>query len=140
MTDLDTYSTVLVDTNVISFLFKKDSRGNLYKPHLKSKLGAVAAQTYAELEVLPLQNNWSLKRHNELRNYLSEKFTFIEISKDISLKWAQIRVEMRRLGKPIDTADAWIAATALVFSVPLVTHNYKDFKNIAGLKIISENN
>jgi tRNA(fMet)-specific endonuclease VapC len=134
-----TDQTVLVDTDVISFLFKKDSRGFLYEPRLKGKLATVAAQTYAELEVLPLQNNWSSKRHNQLREYLSVKFTFIEVSKEISLEWARIRVEAKKMGKPIDTKDAWIAATALVYSIPLVTHNYKDFKNVSGLKLITEN-
>ena len=81
-----TDQTVLVDTDVISFLFKKDSRDFLYKPYLKGKLTAIAAQTYAELEVLPLQNNGSLKRQNQLQEYIGEKFTFIEVSKEICLR------------------------------------------------------
>jgi predicted nucleic acid-binding protein len=35
-------------------------------------------------------------------------------------------------------ADAWIAATALAFAVPLVTHNPDDFKNVPGLTVITE--
>ena len=58
---------VIADTNIISYIFKKDTRGNLYKPHLEGKVAIIAAQTLAELELLPLQNNWSKKRHDELR-------------------------------------------------------------------------
>jgi len=39
---------------------------------------------------------------------------------------------------PVSVGDAWIAATALAYSIPLVTHNYSDFKNISGLQIITE--
>lgn len=39
---------------------------------------------------------------------------------------------------PISAADAWIAATALLYGVPLVTHNRKDFEGIDGLVVISE--
>lgn len=33
-------------------------------------------------------------------------------------------------------ADAVIAATALVYQIPLVTRNTDDFKHVAGLQII----
>jgi predicted nucleic acid-binding protein len=35
--------------------------------------------------------------------------------------------------------DAWIAATALVFDIPLVTHNRRHFDFIENLTLISEN-
>ena len=44
----------------------------------------------------------------------------------------------RRSGKPIAVADAWIAATALSYGVPLVTHNVGDFAGLPGLTVISE--
>ena len=128
---------LIADTNVVSYIFKKDTRGDLYKPHLEGKIAVIAAQTLAELELLPLQNNWSKKKHNELRENLAN-YTFIETSEEICLKWAEVRFEAKRIGKPVSIADAWIAATALAYSIPLVTHNYKDFKSISDLQIISE--
>jgi tRNA(fMet)-specific endonuclease VapC len=56
---------VLVDTNVVSYLFKKDSRGLLYEPHLENRLLLIAAQTLAELEAMPLMNSWGSRRHQE---------------------------------------------------------------------------
>ncbi len=46
--------------------------------------------------------------------------------------------DAHKKGNPIDTADAWIASVALLFDIPLVTHNRRDFQNVANLTIISE--
>ena len=43
-----------------------------------------------------------------------------------------------RAGRRISCADAWIAATALRFGVPLVTHNANDYLGVADLTIINE--
>jgi predicted nucleic acid-binding protein len=37
----------------------------------------------------------------------------------------------------IECADAWIAATALLYAVPLVTHNRNDYLGVPGLTLIS---
>jgi len=50
--------------------------------------------------------------------------------------WADVRLARR--SQPIDVADAWIAATALAYSLELVTHNPADFVNIPGLTVITE--
>ncbi|HMV48611.1 MAG TPA: hypothetical protein PLD20_33115 [Blastocatellia bacterium] len=36
------------------------------------------------------------------------------------------------------SSDAWIAAAALLYDVPLVTHNVADFVGITGLTLITE--
>jgi len=37
--------SVLIDTDVLSYLFKQDSRGEIYKPHLEGKLGVISSRT-----------------------------------------------------------------------------------------------
>lgn len=44
----------------------------------------------------------------------------------------------RRAGRPIQTADAWIAATALLYGATLVTHNAADFAGVPGLLVVAE--
>jgi len=39
--------------------------------------------------------------------------------------------------RPISSVDAWIAATALVLSAPLVTNNPKDYRHLNKLQIVS---
>jgi tRNA(fMet)-specific endonuclease VapC len=128
---------VLVDTNIVSFIFRQDSRAALYEKHLLGKLKVIASQTLAELELMPLLNNWSAKRKQKLDEFLKD-YLLVEVDKNICIQWAKIQAEAKKIGRPISTADAWIAATALVFDVSLVTHNPKDFINVSDLRITTE--
>jgi predicted nucleic acid-binding protein len=49
-------------------------------------------------------------------------------------KMAEAMVAARRNGRPIETADAWVAATALVFDAPLLTHDKADYIGVPGLR------
>jgi predicted nucleic acid-binding protein len=40
-------------------------------------------------------------------------------------------------GRPIQTADAWIAASALYYQVPLITNNRADYSAVDGLVVLS---
>jgi predicted nucleic acid-binding protein len=51
--------------------------------------------------------------------------------------WAVVRNESTQKGCPISSADAWIDATALVLSAPLVTNNLKDYRHQDKLQIVS---
>ncbi len=42
----------------------------------------------------------------------------------------------RRAGRPIQTADAWIAATALQWEMPLATADFGDYAAVDGLEVI----
>jgi len=97
----------------------------------------IAAQTFAELELMPLNNNWGSNRYTELHTYL-KKFVFVAANETISLLWARIQSQAKRIGRPISVGDTWIAATALAYGAPLVTHNPNDFKNVIGLIVITE--
>ena len=128
---------ILVDTDVISYIFRGDSRAANYEKHLLGKIKAIAVQTFAEITLMPLLNSWSGKRKAKLDKLL-EDYLIVEADQNIGENWAAIRFESVKKGRPISTADAWIAATALTYSIPLVTHNYKDFKNVAGLTVVTK--
>lgn len=50
--------TVVVDTDVVSYLFKQDTRAILYQPHLLQALPAISFMTLAEMERWALVKNW----------------------------------------------------------------------------------
>ena len=128
---------VVVDTNVVSFFFKGDTRAALYQPHLVGRLQIIAAQTRAELELWTLLHSWGQRRRHALHAYL-RNFAFAEADESICLLWAEVQAHARQHGRPISISDSWIAATALAFAVPLVTHNPDDFKDVPGLTVITE--
>jgi len=47
-------------------------------------------------------------------------------------------VAARRAGRRLETADAWIAATAVLDDAPLITHNASDYPGVPALKVMSE--
>ena len=73
-------NAAIVDTDVVSMLFKGDSRALEYRRHIFSA---------------------------------------------------------KRKGRPIQTADAWIAASALYYQVPLITNNQSDYSMVDGLVVLS---
>jgi tRNA(fMet)-specific endonuclease VapC len=131
-------TAVIVDSDVASFMFKKDTRADLYKPHLAKAVASISFMTLAELEQWTVIHGWSGRRRNELLLFIKNRFVVIDSNAELCRKWAEVRGAARRAGRQIETSDAWIAATALVYSAPLITHNAGDFEGVAQLTIISE--
>lgn len=130
---------VVVDTDVLSFIFKHDSRGAAYKPHLAGKEIIISFMTLAELNQWAIRSNWGAARKRMLDAY-RKPFTVFHADEDLCLKWADVMEDARRNGRPIQTADAWVAATALLHDIPVVTNNRKHFVGVDGLTVISEVN
>lgn len=128
---------VVVDTDVVSYLFKQDTRADLYRPHIKGRIAVIAAQTQAELELWMRRHSWGARRRTELREHL-RGFVLAPFDTVICEAWAEAMDGARRKGRPISTADAWIAATALAYSIPLITNNADDFAGVAELSVITE--
>jgi tRNA(fMet)-specific endonuclease VapC len=126
---------VVLDTDVVSFLFKGDSRAQAYLLHLQDRQWLISFMTEAELEQWVLLANWSAKRVEWLHLFLG-RCAIVPSSHDLVLKWAEVMVAARRSGRRIETADAWIAATALLYDAPLLTHNKSDYVGVAGLRIV----
>ena len=50
---------------------------------------------------------------------------------------ASLRNQRQRAGRTLSTADAWIAATALILDCPLASHD-RDFSGIPNLDLIRD--
>jgi len=61
------------------------------------------------------------------------KYPVMVCTDAVCWEWAQL-IEMP--GRPMPSSDAWIAATALAYKLPLVTHNRKDFEHISDLQLL----
>lgn len=128
---------VMVDTNILSYVFKLDSRAELYAKHLEHRQLLISFQSLAETDRWALERRWATAKEKQFEMFIN---AFVEIghNRSISKHWAQIMTQARALGKPMPTADAWIAATALEVGCALVTHNPSDFQTVVNLRIITE--
>jgi hypothetical protein len=103
--------------------FSKETRGALLfvgtSLHLKTgRLLGISFMSLAELERWPLERAWGPWRKTELGRHLAH-------------------YTARSEGQPIQTADAWIAASALYYHVPLITNNGSDYSMVRDLIVLS---
>lgn len=127
---------VVIDTDVVSFVFKRDTRADDYRPHLEGEIAIISFMTLAELRRWTRERNWGAARRRELEEFLGGYAVFYA-DDDLCSVWADVMSSARRKGRPIAMTDAFVAATALLLNLPLVTHNRADFVNVDGLSIIS---
>ena len=130
-------SKLMLDTNIISYLWKEDPLARLYAPHLAGKTLVISFVTVGELFFWAEDAGWGEKRKRQteakLRNYI-----VVPSDHEIARCYGMVAKERKRQGRPISLNDAWIAACAIRHGVRLVTHNTKDFEGISNLTLISE--
>jgi len=128
---------VIIDTNILSYIMKGHEIAHYYQKHLQGKLISIAFMTVGELYYGAEKRQWGQKKRKLLETTL-RNFVVIPYDHETARCYGIIVAERDRQGQPISCEDAWIAACALRHRVPLVTHNAKDFENIADLQIVTE--
>ncbi|PZU97569.1 MAG: twitching motility protein PilT [Leptolyngbya sp.] len=126
---------LLIDTDIASFIFKGSDYADPYLPILNGQELALSFMTVAELFQWAILRQWGDRRLSQLEQYLSN-YLVVPVDQPLCREWARVRSDRQSGGRPISPQDAWIAATALRYSLPLVTHNTKDFLGIGGLQLI----
>lgn len=129
-------SRILVDTDVLSYLLKDDTRAVFFKPYLLHKSVAISFVTVAELYYWAYIKSWGQSRIAGLETRIKN---YVVLPYDYSLcqRWAKIRAECEMKGYQIHDNDCWIASTALTYDCALATNNGKHFKHIGELTLIS---
>ena len=126
----------VVDTDVVSFLFKNHALAPAYQTILAGKPLAISLITLAEIEYGMELKNWGANRRTLMRRFL-DRFTHLLPDAETACVWARIKSAREKKGRPITFADAWIAAAALQLNVPLATHNARDYAGIENLVILT---
>ncbi len=125
---------VVVDTEVISFIFKGHHLSPAYQAILAGRSLTVSLVTLAEIEYGMEAKNWGIRRRDLMIRFLS-RFAPLLADIETAKYWARVKTGCEKRGRPISFPDAWIAAAALQLNVPLVTHNASDYESIEGLAI-----
>lgn len=78
---------LVLDTDVVSYLYKRDTRAELYRPHLNDPPFIISFMSLAELRRWTLERNWGERRKQELEEYLSRYFV-IHSEDQMCDRWA----------------------------------------------------
>ena len=117
-------TVLLLDTNIVSILFNRNHA-------LRSKcIEAVAGRqlvmslmTRAELLLWPAANNWGMQRREPLGQRMDAYLTLYADERTCSMR-VDIVSQWRHRGQPMQTTDAWIAASARQWACPIVTTEF----------------
>ena len=125
---------VVLDTNVVSFAHRDDPRYLYYEERIAGMKPAIALQTYQEIWFGARRDGWGETRLAELIDFLDDYEVMVPKIQTARV-CGDIRALQRRVGKALSTADAWIAATAIVLDCPLASHD-GGLASVPDLKLI----
>jgi len=126
---------IVVDTDVVSYAYKGDSRFAPFAPALEHKELVVSFVTVAELRLWTLTRNWGAVRRDDLLRTVRENYIMFGVDEELCRLWAELRHVGGVAGRLLPEHDAWIAATAIRLDVTLVTNNRKHFEGIKDLRL-----
>jgi predicted nucleic acid-binding protein len=129
---------VLVDTDVFIWLTRGKAKAADYAPLVAKKRIVLSFATVAELWLGAETAGYNAASRHRLEADIGGTVV-VTPDNDLTHEWARLRAEARRmghaLGQPGQQHDAWIAATARLYKLPLVTDD-GHFDGFPGLTII----
>jgi len=132
--------SVVVDTNVFSAALSQRQLARAYAKHLSGRRLIISFQTVAEMRYGALAAGWGEDRRRGLEKMIA-RAARIPPHDGLATEWAELRAACSDAGHALAAvthrADLWIAATARLIDVPLVTHD-RIFFDAPGLQVISE--
>lgn len=125
---------VVLDTSVVSLLFGNAAEAGYYKEELAGRRAVISFQTQEEVLFGAIKGRWGARRMIQLRQHL-DQYELLGVTRELIDICAQLRSERESAGRALKTADAWIAASALLLRCPLATTD-GDFEGIPELELI----
>ena len=109
----------MVDTDVFSFAFRRDSRANFFAPFLINRTLALSFMSVAELYYGAYKDGWGASRITQLENAI-KNYVILPYDYLVCQQWAQVKRQKEIKGLAMSHSDIWIAACALRHDCPLL--------------------
>lgn len=129
---------VVVDTCVVSYLYSGHDLAKDYRRHVAGNTKVISFMTLAELYYGTLKDDWGEPRRMRLLTHVAHEYVLFPFNQSLCVQWAEVRNQTRDMGRQAGVADSWIAATALLYDIPLITHNHRHYEAIPRLNVVSE--
>jgi tRNA(fMet)-specific endonuclease VapC len=81
-------------------------------------------------------NSAKPQKNEQVTRKFSAQSVLIPIDEAIAIRYATLRLQLKKIGRPIPENDIWIAATCLELGVPLLTRD-GHFDHVHGLEVIN---
>lgn len=121
---------LLIDTDVFSYLAAGKGPYAEFEPFLVGRVPALSFATVAELWFQAERAGWGEKRRRDLGTKMAAHLIIFPDMR-VAMKWAELSRYFRsQLGQG-EAHDLWIAATAIIHDVPLITNNLAHFQPVA---------
>ncbi len=127
----------MLDTNILIYLLKNSPASVAQRV---DRIGAddqmfMSYVTYAELLLGAERSAKSRKVLQKLSQVIRRVPVLYSLDQRICEHYAKQFARLKVAGLPIGANDLWIACHALAENAVLVTHNTREFRRIAGLKV-----
>ena len=104
---------------------------------MQGQILALSFQSAAELWSWAAENGWGAKQRDGLALFL-QWFLVIPYDAEMAKTWARVATYCKRTGRRLESGDIWIAATAVLYKIPLLTHDRDHVGlNVQDLNVIS---
>ncbi len=127
--------SIVLDTNIVSYLLNDSARAAACRPHVEHRVAALSFQPVAELWYGAERREWSEPKRAAL-DLMIRRFVILAADETMSRPWAaELRLEAERAGKSKEAEDLWIAATAKRHDLPLLTDD-SDFFSALSIRAV----
>ena len=130
---------ILVDTDIFIWITRGKSSAAPYAPLVNGKRIVLSFTTVAELWRGAYARGYGDESQRKLETEIALAVV-VPPTNALMHEWARLTNEARRIGHALgqnpQAHDAWVAATARHFELPLLTNNRRHFEGISDLELV----
>ena len=123
----------LLDTNTCVYAIKREPSVLRHLQDRSPDDFGVSAITLAELWFGAIKSSRPQRTRESVDAFL-KPFEVLPFEAEAAEKYAEIRLQLEKEGRPIGERDLLIAAIARARGLTVVTHNAREFSRVSGLR------